>query len=324
MCASWALAMLAGCNLFDRECENNDDCGEGYRCARTILGTSCKTACDCHVECRRREYCGEAGWASDGTMCLEGCRDDDACHEGQICSAGRCKIGCRDDGQCRTGTVCFASECVEGCRSDPECARGEICFDRRCIEGCRDDDACGVGEQCVYSSEGHGRCGAGCLDDEECDEPTRCVCGRCVERCDSVEDCALDEICPLAPDTCLEVRCTSEVPFECAGEPCRPLVVRVVMEGLEAYEPCCLEIADRGCGHSLLGSACGVIDDGRAPASCGCAPTECCLPGGRCGTLRAVALEGMPPLCVPYTSNGAPASCASSTASSPGLSRRLE
>ncbi|MCA9545788.1 MAG: hypothetical protein KC613_15395, partial [Myxococcales bacterium] len=62
----------------------------------------------------------------------QGCADDAACGQGQICEADVCLAGCRDDAACGQGQICEANACVAGCREDAQCAQGELCIDNAC------------------------------------------------------------------------------------------------------------------------------------------------------------------------------------------------
>lgn len=84
------------------------------------------------------------------------CRNDDQCHDREVCVNGTCQQ-CRADTDCAYGQHCENGACVATsqyeCRGDADCAPGQACQANRCVtvatstdpgslEGA-DDDACG-------------------------------------------------------------------------------------------------------------------------------------------------------------------------------------
>ncbi len=177
-------------NVFEDECQQDADCGEGMRCdagacvMRGVLGDPCNDGMDCveDFECR------------DG-VCQEPAGDDLCavnadCPAGMVCVAGFCEPGngggmCADDAECPAGSRCVAGVCQAGndgdmCAGDEECPAGEICFNGQCQMapgGCIDDLDCGGGDmRCV-----NGECVPTCIDDAECLFEQVCRGGVCVE-----------------------------------------------------------------------------------------------------------------------------------------------
>ncbi len=131
-----------------RECDANDECPDGFRCAagQCARGGLAATGdpCASDADCRAGLFCG----ASEGRrFCTRACDAADECSgELECVTAGADRI-CAPAG----GIL------GEACASSDECAGG-LCEDGRCARACGAASSCPVGFVCDRDTEGRARC----------------------------------------------------------------------------------------------------------------------------------------------------------------------
>ncbi|MEZ4473752.1 MAG: hypothetical protein R3F60_23770 [bacterium] len=135
----------------DQFCNDDGRCQDGCRLEAGSCppGQSCDPAlhacleqpCVGNDDCAGYQFCdGEAG----AGICSDGCRDNAACGDGEICERGVCVRRCVDDGDCGNGQYCDPDQqaCRDNCASHEDCEDNEACdfSTTRCVVGaCRDD-----------------------------------------------------------------------------------------------------------------------------------------------------------------------------------------
>ena len=108
---------------------NDDSASEGFGLGMVYcvdgLCRECRTAGDCGGACAecRNNACSVRG---------DGCENDDACAEGQICQSCSCVTGCRTDDNCGGALLCCDNNRCCDCRSDTDCPVGYVCEDGSC------------------------------------------------------------------------------------------------------------------------------------------------------------------------------------------------
>lgn len=175
-------------------CCGEEDCREGFRCAR-------KPEIDIYQDLA---VCKAPG------ICLLSCTSDASCPQGQVCSlaSGQCvaRVGvdsgvgaaCAAGAQCNSGT-CLSSYpggyCTSPCGTQfTECEPGSECYPWQggtptCMARCEADAQCRAGYRCeVSATESNGAS----------------VRAFCVPRCDSFGTCPDGQSCDAATGRCQE------------------------------------------------------------------------------------------------------------------------
>ena len=194
-------------------CFTDQDCSLGSYCHQKSGGNQCVTLCASHAQCSAVEagtFCNIEGRC----VAFNGCRTDEDCLRGQVCSPwmgtrGSCHDPCNDDAACAAldaSFVCSATRaCVpqslrhEPCDSDYQCLPDLVCHGatRQCLAPCASDAACAalsptaicaVGGHCVEPStadcQADDQCGLGKVCHKEVDT------GRCGLACAADDDCS--------------------------------------------------------------------------------------------------------------------------------------
>ncbi len=150
-------------------CSDDDDCGDDLnRFCQTDDGR-CGDGCrvDVPASCGEGQLCDP-----NGNQCIDlNCGADADCPDDRVCrlegGQGLCVVGCRDDDACPEGQSCIDQECIEFCVPEDEdaCDEGQYCnpATNRCDDLCTAHADCAEGQFCEADT---GICRAGCRDDE--------------------------------------------------------------------------------------------------------------------------------------------------------------
>ena len=261
------------------------DLGANGTCVVCLVNTDCPSAGDVCLEGECRAGCSADNPAcpSPGVcdtaagVCVR-CLADSDCDLGNICEMSDCVEGCRENRDCPEGQICGADNtCVTGCTAAPtdSCPLGTHCVSGGCVLGCNGDDArCGDGQVCVDEG-GSFVCRDGCADNAACGAGRICLNDVCVEGCAVDEDCGfltLERVCDTSagvPGTC--VQCTND--DQCPGD-----AVCDLLAG--SCRILCSSTGQFGCG--TLGLVCDVATDRCVP----CLEDADCGPAATCDTAR--------------------------------------
>jgi hypothetical protein len=202
----------------DPECQGDQDCDEGARCAAGL----CQPLI---TDCTDDDQC-----TGDDEQCVAGvCRGDEAectsdaqCADHERCSAGSCRAEddlCQFNHECGSDRICIDGRCASECAQDTDCpGDDQVCDDGLCrcdTEGCVDDDhprpfctdeeGCAAGVPCVG-----GICRTPCDDHDACQrfdvQFTFCLEGYCATTNEVTSDCALSSDCDADRD-CIDGIC---------------------------------------------------------------------------------------------------------------------
>ena len=163
-----------------RECDLDDDCGDGYYCSNEGTWWSCSWGCTSDSDCD----------SGDEYDCTDGCQADGRCDctwlgckaEGSTCDRWP-RLECQDDGECGVG--------ADDCASDDDCDNAQVCqYIPNWSDGASADESRLCGDSCVGQANvtGYGDSRPYCeyyFDYEKCDADT----GTCYN-CRSDADCA--------------------------------------------------------------------------------------------------------------------------------------
>ena len=142
-----ALCMVVGCGDEGDEgvdCEQDNDCSNGYFCQKG----ECKPKCTLSSDCPNMHYC-----ETTTGQCKQDCTDDSDCMTNFKCSNGKCvKLscgvyckGCCDGETCRSGTS--SSYCGKKGYSCSSCKSAYSCVQGYCLE----NTTCSSHTDCVSS-----------------------------------------------------------------------------------------------------------------------------------------------------------------------------
>ncbi len=207
------------------ECEGDEACPAGQRCADMLCVDGCRAG-----TCPEGERCDE------GLCVFDGCRDDEACPADAFCTAdGACEAGCRlSPDNCPGGQICNQSRV---CVADDRCDGGEICGN-------------GIDDDCDGEADEPADCGMECVAGMGCrtDLPGPCAAGTtaCLDGPIGPPACRplvepRAELCNQQDDDCDG---QSDEVFQGVGEPC------VLGEGV------CLAVGVRACAPGGQGTTC--------------------------------------------------------------------
>jgi hypothetical protein len=277
-CTSDTCDAQAGCvhGLNDAVCDDGDVCTIQDHCHLGQCISSGELACKDSNPC-----------TSDSCNPLTGCEfipnsedcdDDNACTEGDICTAGKCQPGpslnCDDLNPCTDDACNFATGCIHTfndiqCDDDDACTTGEFCAAGKCGGGivvvCDDDnvctdDSCHPGTGCVFADNQ-----AGCTDDDVCTDADVCAEGLCVpgpqldcddsnlctdDSCDSIMGCEYVNNSIACDDNDL---CTDG--DVCGGGTCVPGSAITCDDGDVCTNNTCEP--DQGCVYTVFTPCCG-------------------------------------------------------------------
>ncbi|MEZ4394039.1 MAG: hypothetical protein R3A48_23440 [Polyangiales bacterium] len=144
-------------------CARNEDCAAMTGTPACDIATGRCVACVPSADaCPRGEYCAA------GNVCVQGCRDDEACGGGGGSDAGvdggvgralRCDtstracVECVVDAHCPAGTLCVGSVCVAGCTDTRGCPGAQQCCNGACADPASSIAHCGgCGTVCAVAN----------------------------------------------------------------------------------------------------------------------------------------------------------------------------
>ncbi len=248
-------------------CLTDVGCPAGYRCEQVPGHTSNQCVpssglCGAPGECTKDGDCTPPLVCNAALRrCAPGCVDDEACPQGQVCSAGRCGPPCDDaSNPCPAGQTCVSGHCKVpgGCVDSSECPEPET--------------------HCDATSH---LCVPGCETDADCKSFSKvCKQGKCVEKgCEANWYCAFGEVCDLATGKCQP----AEGPYCATCDPDNDTVCKTA-----GADNLCVNFQDED-GNDL-GAFCLV--------ACGADPANPCPQGWACTEVDLG--DGKPPrhLCV--------------------------
>jgi hypothetical protein len=140
-CAEPLVCVLSACRI---QCVDSRDCGAGLRCLRgadTTRGGGCQqaseVACDTDADCMNEEL------LCQDEQCVQRCRADRDCVDGQYCGAGADGVvGCLDrinelciyNTDCPAPLICDDDQiCRFECVTDRDCIAPRVCSASLCM-----------------------------------------------------------------------------------------------------------------------------------------------------------------------------------------------
>jgi hypothetical protein len=248
-CAEPYVCAFEACHV---ECEGSRDCRDGARCisdhGKKVCQFESERACQGDLDCKAGLVC-----AVDGE-CRNGCRNDAACLEEQICVSATCADPDELDA---SGRLTPAAETTVGAEGSPcvyvsDCSSALLCRSQACLPECRSDADCGADQECSGTRcQARGTLPTTCNYSSECEAAGQlCVGKQC--RCSCVEDrdCAAGRLCDgcaCVADPAAEA-CRYNSDCSAAGQVCRD-------------EVCACECkADVDCGANERCDGCACVD----------------------------------------------------------------
>ena len=231
-----------------------------------VAGVSVSSTCYDDLDCPSDQYCDFPEGDFEGT-CQEGCRDDEACGEGESCDLTTHSCGlpsCEGDESCPDGSYCSdESTCEEGCRVGEACP-GETAEDGRPLLCDPETRSCVPHSPCCVP-EG----------DEE-----RCVEAASATQCEAQGGQLLTGalLCSEAPCT---ARC--ELDVDCAELDSGELSFYCDQDDGRCREGC----REGECGGDLI-----CDPESRVCVNRSCASTDDCAEGQYCDPIDSVCLSG--------------------------------
>lgn len=159
-CVPEPYAACGACVHAPRECEDDDQCGEGEHCVEFESGLSCLCSRELASECRplcTETSCDEGYECVDGSCRPRSCTDGFQCASGTVCdvTTGECRIvHCNEEGAepCPMNTKCDPTAPARGC-STMECDVDADCDCGACIQNCTGQDCTGRCVRRLYICE---------------------------------------------------------------------------------------------------------------------------------------------------------------------------
>ena len=220
--------------------QGDSDCPQDSVCLRGVCKSPCVDACGPNAVCNvvnRRPQCNcPPGFESNPTaqksctritntcssntqclggtciqgQCMEVCRTNNQCAQGEKCVDNKCMVLCISSEQCANDLSCISGVCLIGCRSNNDCPSNQACISNKCEDPCSEANICGPNAMC--HSEGHlaqcvcpngfQRIQQGCIRiPHACDNNNDCVSGnicdneQCKPVCNQINQCAQGEHC---------------------------------------------------------------------------------------------------------------------------------
>lgn len=302
-------------------CQNDNECGGGTTCNKSVLGQSGGGACaakQAAASCPANFECKDAGGTS---ICQpkpirnagETCSNELACKEGMFClkinaadSTGICFEDCSQTNKCQFGGACVlplsGGNKACGCNTDSQCTGGKICLKVLAngqVGYCGAPQyKCGNGTCESTKGENCGNCAGdcGCATGQTCQggvckaSGPRCGDGTCngTENCGT---CAGDCKCPSG-QTCQNNKCAAP-PQTCGngqcdnGETCGSCPGDCPCPtGQTCQNGACAAAPPQTCGNGQCdnGETCGTCAaDCPCPTGQTCQNGACAAPPASCG-----------------------------------------
>lgn len=192
----------AVCNVVNRRSQCN--CPPGFEPNPTAQ-KGCSRITN---QCSNNAQC--VGGSCIKGQCMEVCRNNDQCAQGEKCVENKCMVLCISSEQCANSLSCINGICLIGCRSNGDCPSNQACISNKCKDPCTELDVCGPNAVC--KSEGHlaqcvcpkgfQRIQQGCIripqscdSNNDCSSGNLCDIGQCKPICNQINQCAQGEHC---------------------------------------------------------------------------------------------------------------------------------
>jgi|GEM_PF-4385916 len=166
-----------------QQCNENDECHDGYLCRDGL----------CQPECETNAQCPAVGGKN------------------RVCVQQKCESACDNNNDCQNGKICDQQthQCIDPqCQTKADCPAGKVCYSNLCVDPptyCGDDADCPVGKTCDINSH---LCVSPCTKNADCPADKVCInqiCSNPKPQCDNDNDCPVGKTCHLPTHTCLVV-----------------------------------------------------------------------------------------------------------------------
>ena len=187
-----------GCSRITNRCSNNAECIGG-----TCIQGQCMEVCRVDTECAQGEKCVD-------NKCITRCISSQQCPFDQSCINGICLIGCRSNSDCPSNQACISNKCKDPCSDPTICGPNSICQTKGSLAQCvcpenfqkiqlgciRIPTACDNNNDCKSGEIcDMGQCKPGCSKHTQCAQGEHCTRGMCMKVCFNDGNCLQGEVC---------------------------------------------------------------------------------------------------------------------------------